>query len=143
MRKATTGGASWPLQGSRFSLWPIDTQPEVLGRLSGLKRMPTETSCIPFTDCGQTTPPVSTFHRWSYLKNFRCSCPGHVSTSSAMRGVWRHIARFEMQSSHTAATGCGRRGNEAENPLLEGARLLGWVFDLDMATYPFYRRGSL
>jgi hypothetical protein len=88
-----------PYRGSRFSLWPIGTQPEVPCRLSGLQRIPTETSFIPFTDRGLTAPPVANFHPWSYSKNFQRSCPCHVSTSSALRGVWRHTARFEMRSS--------------------------------------------
>ena len=43
--KATTEGASWPLQCSRCSLSPIGIQPETPWRLSGLKRMLTEVAC--------------------------------------------------------------------------------------------------
>jgi hypothetical protein len=45
--------------------------------------------------------------------------------------------------SDTAPAGYGRRGNEDGNPLLELGRLLGRVFELDMATCPLCRRGSL
>jgi hypothetical protein len=67
--------------------------------LSGLKRMPTETSFMPFTDRGLTAPPGSNSHRWNSGRSWPRSCPCRGPTSCAMPAVWRRIASCGTRAS--------------------------------------------
>ena len=104
-------------------------------RLSGLRRTSMGIWCTSLPGRGPTAPPASSFHRWSFWSNWLPLVPlprahlvrygGCLAPHSKLRAVIIPSLRHQGVNDRETKTG---------TPYWHWARLLGRVFDLEMAT---------
>ena len=108
-----------------------------------LKKRPMALSSIPLPSRGLTARPASHCRLWNSWRSCRllCSCRGAPGALWWVFGAAQSTAWGDQPD--TTPTGCGWKGGQYWDTSLELARLLGRVFDLDMAPCPLGRRGAL